>query len=121
MSTALFFDDWLLIVNYRWLFFLDYYSDGFLTLQHGLHQSIVKVLNPNGTDVSSFSTLMQRFPYPPYTDDIFLTTIQSNLPFFIMLCMIFFSLNIPKEVTLEKERKLKVVSLEFVTEMDNIV
>ena len=121
MGTALFLtiDCWLLIIGD--CFSLDYYSDGFLTLQHGLHQSIVKVLNPNGTDVSSFSTLMQRFPYPPYTDDIFLTTIQSNLPFFIMLCMIFFSLNIPKEVTLEKERKLKVVSLEFVTEMDNIV
>ncbi|XP_067952133.1 phospholipid-transporting ATPase ABCA3-like [Watersipora subatra] len=67
---------------------------------------MIEELNPNANP-SSYSTLMERFPYPPYTDDTFLTAIQQNFPFFIMLCMIFFSLNIPKEVTLEKQNKLK--------------
>lgn len=58
--------------------------------------------------MENYTTHMERFPYPPYTDDIFLVILQLNFPFFIMLCMIFFSLNIPKEVTQEKELKLKV-------------
>ena len=64
--------------------------------------------NKIATNVFNFETLMQRFPYPPYVNDLFLVAIQTNFPFFIMLCMIFYSLSIPKEVTLEKERKLKV-------------
>ena len=87
-----------------------YYEDGFLTLQHALHQSVINEITNNkiATNVSNFETLMQRFPYPPYVNDLFLVAIQTNFPFFIMLCMIFYSLSIPKEVTLEKERKLKV-------------
>ena len=95
-------DSFLLIVVY--------YEDGFLTLQHALHQSVINEITNNkiATNVSNFETLMQRFPYPPYVNDLFLVAIQTNFPFFIMLCMIFYSLSIPKEVTLEKERKLKV-------------
>ena len=108
---------WLCLLNTNCSFtvvsnnILDYYEEGFLTLQHALHQSVVEILNPNASmQTQAFSTKMERFPYPPYTNDIFLTVIQTNFPFFIMLCMIFFSLSIPKEVTLEKEKKLKVGS-----------
>jgi len=76
-------------------------------LQHALHRSIIKELNPSA-NLAEVSTYMERFPYPPYTDDFFLIVLQLNFPFFIMLCMIFFALNIPKDVTAEKEKKLKV-------------
>ena len=53
---------------------------------------------------------MERFPYPPYIDNAFLIVIQQQLPFFLILSMIFIALNIPKEIVLEKERKLKVLT-----------
>lgn len=87
--------------------FADYYDEGFIQIQHALHKSVISLLNPN-IDISQIDTVMERFPYPPYTDDLFLVILQFNFAFFIMLCFIFFSLNIPKEVTFEKEQKLKV-------------
>lgn len=88
-----------------------YYNEGFLAIQRALHQTFIEYLNPNSiSDLENFTLLMERYPYPPYRDDIFLSIIQLQLPFFIILSMIFLSLNIPKDIALEKEKKLKVIS-----------
>lgn len=91
-------------------FFSDYYDQGFLQIQHALHRSVINYLKPSAK-ISQIDTAMERFPYPPYTLDPFIGAIETSLPLFIMLCFIFFSLNIPKEVTFEKEQKLKVRGL----------
>lgn len=92
-----------------------YYEEGFLTLQRAIHKSSIEVLLESTNSSSSsfnelddFQLLMERFPYPPYKYDVFLSVIQLQLPFLIMLSLIFIALNIPKEVVLEKEKKLKV-------------
>lgn len=92
-----------------------YYEEGFLTLQRAIHKSSIEYLletsnltNTTLPDLDDFKLLMERFPYPPYKYDVFLSVIQMQLPFLIMLSLIFIALNIPKEVVLEKERKLKV-------------
>lgn len=86
-----------------------YYEEGFLSLQRAIQRSVIEHLNPGASsDLDNFDVFMERFPYPPYKDDVFLVVIQSSLPFLIMLSLIFVALNIPKEVVLEKERKLKV-------------
>ncbi|XP_067927873.1 phospholipid-transporting ATPase ABCA3-like [Watersipora subatra] len=84
----------------------NYYDEGFLQIQHAIQMSVIDILNPSA-NISEYDTVMEQFPYPPYTDDLFLLIIQLNFSFFILLCFIFFALNIPKEVTLEKEKKLK--------------
>ena len=89
------------------MWILDYYDEGFLQIQHALHRSVISMLNPSA-NLSNIDVSMERFPYPAYTDDLFIFVLQRYFSFFIMLCFIFFALNIPKEVTFEKERKLKV-------------
>jgi len=78
-------------------------------VQFALHRAVILTLNPAAAlSLSQYDMKMERFPYPPYIDDAFLGVITQQLPFFIVLSMIFIALNIPKEVVLEKERKLKV-------------
>lgn len=80
-----------------------------MALQRAIHRSVIEHLSPGAsTDLDNFPVFMERFPYPPYKDDVFLTVIQGQMPFIIMLSLIFIALNIPKEIVLEKEKKLKV-------------
>lgn len=87
-----------------------YYEEGFLTLQNALTLAIIAELNPDVRSLPAYAQLdvrMQRFPFPPYIDDLFLSVLQTQLPFIVMLSLIFIALNIPKEVVQEKEHKLK--------------
>ena len=58
---------------------------------------------------------LERFPYPPYRDDVFVFVIQIQFPFIILLSFIVTAPSISKDIVLEKERKLKVchASLHF--------
>jgi len=94
-----------------WCFVLGYYAEGFLSLQHLLHKAVIEQLNSSTAPLlDKYTVRMERFPYPPYIDNAFLIVIQQQLPFFLILSMIFIALNIPKEIVLEKERKLKVLT-----------
>ncbi|KAF6019162.1 ABCA3 [Bugula neritina] len=83
-----------------------YHTEGFLLFQHALHKSILTILNPDWLE-SNVSVNLEQIPSPPYTTDTFITVIKVNLPFIIIICFIFLALQIPKEVTYEKQMKLK--------------
>jgi len=84
-----------------------YHTEGFLLFQHALHKSILTILNPDWLK-ANVSVNLEQIPSPPYTTDTFITVIKVNLPFIIIICFIFLALQIPKEVTYEKQMKLKV-------------
>lgn len=54
-----------------------------------------------------YKVLLQQFPYPKFTDDIFIIALQLQLPVFIMLSFIYSFINIAKSLGYEKERRLK--------------
>lgn len=87
--------------------FLDYYNDGFLTLQYYLDTSLISILN-HSAKFQRNKFQMSRFPYPPWRDDMFVLVLQQQFPFLLILSFIFTVLYIVKDVVHEKERKIKV-------------
>ena len=51
---------------------------------------------------------LQRQPYPPYNQDMYVLVLQQQFPLVIMLSMVVMVLGIVRDVVLEKERRLKV-------------
>lgn len=94
-----------------WNCLAGYYDQGFLSLQRAIHKSVIEYLNPSAaSELADFELLMERFPYPPYIEDTFLTFTVGTLPLLIILSMIPVALFIAKDVAEEKEKKLKVLS-----------
>nr|XP_054765000.1 phospholipid-transporting ATPase ABCA3-like [Lytechinus pictus] len=50
---------------------------------------------------------MQQFPYPSYTDDPFIVTIENMMPLLLFLSFIYGAGSITRELTFEKECRLK--------------
>ena len=100
-----------------------YYREGFLYAQNGLNKGIGDFLmnrfpssfsssssissNSSGSPLAGAKIQMKRFPYPPYTNDLFVNAIQINFPFIFVLSFVVTVLDIVKNVTVEKEKKLK--------------
>nr|XP_060642190.1 phospholipid-transporting ATPase ABCA3 isoform X1 [Anolis sagrei ordinatus]XP_060642191.1 phospholipid-transporting ATPase ABCA3 isoform X1 [Anolis sagrei ordinatus] len=86
-----------------------YYREGFLAVQHAVDKAIIQYhANTSDADLlSRVTVVVQRFPYPPYVNDVFLLAIQNQLPLLLMLSFTYTSLNIVRAVVHEKEKKLK--------------
>lgn len=83
-------------------------------MQRALHFGIISKLNPGAeTDLANVKVTMERYPYPAYKDDKFISLVLPFLPFLLMLSLILVALMIPKEVAIEKEQKLKVFIFQF--------
>lgn len=85
-----------------------YYREGFLTLQQAIDMAIIE---SKGVNTRNISTLLRRYPYPPYYDDRYVSILQFNFPDVIMFGVILIALNIARSVTHEKEKRLKVTEL----------
>lgn len=86
----------------------DYMGMEFLFLQHHISKSIARTLKPDKSSWLSQTTVsIQRFPYPPYIDDKFLYSLQFLLPLILMMSFIYPSVNLVKNIVLEKEQRLK--------------
>uniref|UniRef100_A0A8C0IS39 ATP binding cassette subfamily A member 3 n=1 Tax=Chelonoidis abingdonii TaxID=106734 RepID=A0A8C0IS39_CHEAB len=87
-----------------------YIREGFLAVQHAVDRAIMQYhANTSATHLlEGFTVVVQRFPYPPYVNDLFLLAIQNQLPLLLMLSFTYTSLNIIRAVVHEKEKKLKV-------------
>ena len=89
-----------------------YYKEGFLTTQHLLDLNFMRLLatekNVSTFDESEMEVAYQRFPYPPYSQDDFIPILGQNLPFVILLCMIYLAQRTARFVAVEKETGLKV-------------
>ncbi|KAJ7305756.1 hypothetical protein JRQ81_010122 [Phrynocephalus forsythii] len=86
-----------------------YYREGFLGVQHIVDKAIIQYhANTSDADLlDKITVVVQRFPYPPYVNDLFVLAIQTQLPLLLMLSFTYTSLNIVRAVVHEKERKLK--------------
>ncbi|XP_072041416.1 phospholipid-transporting ATPase ABCA3-like [Amphiura filiformis] len=80
-----------------------YLREGFLSLQYAIDKAIMELKGGN----NNHTTLLQRYPYPPYFYDTYILILQTSFPDLIMLSLVFVALNIAKSITHEKETKLK--------------
>ncbi|CAK8673428.1 unnamed protein product [Clavelina lepadiformis] len=82
-----------------------YHKEGFLALMHAVSMGISDAFAVGSVpDITSY---MQRYPYPPYTDDDFILAIKNTLPLLIMLSFFYTALIIVRSVVQEKEAKMK--------------
>ena len=106
MFEKAFWTKWNAILN--WICFCiiltAYYREGFLTLQNAIDMAVLQF---QGASLNH-ATLMQRYPYPPYFEDLYVIVLQSSFPDLIMVSLVLVALNIAKSVTYEKEKRLKV-------------
>jgi ATP-binding cassette subfamily A (ABC1) protein 3 len=51
--------------------------------------------------------MLQRFPYPPYTQDDILEALKRNVPLLMMVSFVYTCINTVKVITVERERQLK--------------
>jgi hypothetical protein len=85
-----------------------YYRQGFLTVQKAVDEAIILEVNQSA-DVDGIQLEMKRSPYPPYTSDDFIYILQFYLAFMFILSFIVSAPTMVKDITLEKEKKLKVI------------
>ena len=82
-----------------------------MAIQRAVDLSIIDELS-RGITSSDVDVRLKSFPYPPYFDDNFVSILQTQFPFIIMLSFIVTAPTIVKDVVLEKEKKLKVMRLD---------
>lgn len=85
-----------------------YWIEGFLYTQNAVEASIRKFME-NGNSNSSINIQLERMPYPPFIDDVFLVILKDFLPMILVFSFINSVINITKSITLEKEKRLKVI------------
>ena len=88
-----------------------YLTEGFLTAQHFLDTEFLRMkAEEEGIPFPATAAIdmtFERFPYPPYPKDPYISGIGSNLPFIILLCFIYLGQQTAKSVAIEKDSGLK--------------
>ncbi|KAH9393545.1 ATP-binding cassette sub- A member 3, partial [Tyrophagus putrescentiae] len=85
----------------------NYLDEGFLYVYHQIVKSILLYQNSSlQSTLNSTRINVQRFPYPPYIADKFLFALQFFFPLILMLSFIYPSVNLTKNIVLEKEQRL---------------
>lgn len=92
-------------------FLTGYNREGFLAIQHAVDKAIMwhHAQTAAVSLLDSLSVLLKRFPYGPFIQDKFFLVLQNDFPLLLMLSFICFELIIINSISLEKERKLKVI------------
>ncbi|XP_055326120.1 phospholipid-transporting ATPase ABCA3-like, partial [Sitodiplosis mosellana] len=90
-----------------------YYSDGFLAIQNAIAWSYtinrcIELKTCVG-NISIPSIEMQRFPYPPYLNDILLNGLTDAVGLFIMLSFVYPIIGTVRFIAVEREKQLKEV------------
>ncbi|XP_063961818.1 phospholipid-transporting ATPase ABCA3-like [Lytechinus pictus] len=91
--------------EYSWGGDPGYMREGFLSLQHAIDKAFLQYVDPSLTD--EFRIEMQRYPYPPYLDDLFILAIQGQLPYLLFISLVYPMINIARTICHEKEKRLK--------------
>jgi ATP-binding cassette, subfamily A (ABC1), member 3 len=84
-----------------------YHADGFLAIQNAISRAFINA--QAGTDDAFKEVFLQRYPYPAFKLDPFLSGIEFFIPLIILVSFFYSAINIVKYITLEKERQLKEV------------
>nr|QBP34375.1 ATP-binding cassette sub-family A2 [Trichoplusia ni] len=82
-----------------------YVNEMFIALQHVISNELIS--RATGEDLKSFRINIQRYPHPPYIQDLAVDVLQFMFPMFIMLSFSYTAVNIARAVTVEKELQLK--------------
>lgn len=86
--------------------FLDYFREGFLTLQYHISKEIIKYHSNDNDELPQ--VFMQRFPYPSWISDPLQMAMQSFVSLVFMIAFSSVCINTVKVITIEKEKQLKV-------------
>lgn len=85
----------------------NYLDESFIYVHHQLVKSLILFNNASLKDtLEKMRFNIQRFPYPPYINDKFLFALQFFYPLILMLSFIYPSVNLTKNIVLEKELRL---------------
>ncbi|XP_031625623.1 ATP-binding cassette sub-family A member 3-like [Contarinia nasturtii] len=81
-----------------------YYKEGFLAIQNAIAQAFLQLNNVNKTmpDI-----LLNRFPFPSYTENMIATQFSILLPLFFLLSLNYTFMNTIRFISVEKEKQLK--------------
>ncbi|KAJ8730119.1 hypothetical protein PYW07_017157 [Mythimna separata] len=82
-----------------------YVNEMFIALQHVVSTELITRVT--GLDLKSFNVNIQRYPHPPYVNDLAVDLLQFMFPMFIMLSFSYTAVNIARAVAVEKELQLK--------------
>ncbi|XP_055909470.1 phospholipid-transporting ATPase ABCA1-like isoform X2 [Eupeodes corollae] len=86
-----------------------YLREGFLPVQNAISTAFIKLSSKNLTDQILPRVMLQRYPYPEYTNDPLLVGLASMMSFIIVLSYIYPVTYTVKYITAEKEKQLKEV------------
>lgn len=80
-----------------------YIPQGFIALQNLIERQIIQEVSP--VDIPEVT--IQRFPYPPYIEDIIGFVLEFAFPFLFLIAFLYNCINNIKYITVEKELQLK--------------
>ena len=97
-----------------WLF-TAYVDQEFLTFMRGVDKALAMEVAQPGDTPERVAVQLQRFPYPPYVNDGFVSVLQNIMPLLIVLGFQFTVPDLTSSITVEKEKRLKVSHSQMVT------
>ncbi|XP_077864744.1 phospholipid-transporting ATPase ABCA3-like [Saccoglossus kowalevskii] len=86
------------------------YDDKFMELQHAVDYTIISFQSDEygtGDYMVGIRREVQRYPYPEWRIETFITTMQFLMPIIMILSLIYSDASIVKELVLEKQTRLK--------------
>lgn len=88
------------------MIFSGYVNEIFIALQHAV--SVELISRMTGNNLRRFTVNLQRYPHPPYVEDLVIEAMQLLFPMFVILSFSYTAVNLVRAVTVEKELQLKV-------------
>ncbi|XP_031638223.1 ATP-binding cassette sub-family A member 3-like, partial [Contarinia nasturtii] len=85
----------------------NYFSEGFLSIQNAIANAFMTLSSNDSAHTSNIQ--MQRFPYPPYTNDILFDGLEGSVGLFIMLSFVYSIISTVRFIAVEKEKQLKEI------------
>ncbi|XP_039428969.1 phospholipid-transporting ATPase ABCA1-like [Culex pipiens pallens] len=82
-----------------------YFREGFLSIQHFIFRAFLEAKKTVNKELPEVH--VQRFPYPPFLEDSFPSSLTTFLPISVMLAFIYPCISIVKSVLFEKEKQIK--------------
>lgn len=84
-----------------------YYQEGFLAVQNAIAAAFIENHQSEKEQLPIPDIRMNRFPYPAYISNLFLTMMNGILPVFIVLSLNYTFMNTVRFISIEKEKQLK--------------
>lgn len=83
-----------------------YVNEMFIAIQHVVSMELISRLTKE--NLQHFNVHLQRYPHPPYVEDLAVEGLAFIFPVFFLLSFTYTAVNLIRTVTVEKELQLKV-------------